>query len=206
MNDFEDPELGRLLGRAGGAFPDVNVAYERLQGRVRRARRRRAAVVGSATCGLLLAVGAVVANRATDTTPLQPSYDGTLNGSLPDDTIDDSSPDNTSDTTNNTTDNTTGNSVDTTTDNSSNPSTPTTVSSSPTTTTFTGQGGSVTVRLQNNSLTLVSYSATSGFSVEVHDSGGDRVEVRFESSSHETRIRVDVENGAMDPSIDENDN
>jgi hypothetical protein len=33
---------------------------------------------------------------------------------------------------------------------------------------------------------------------------GDRVEVRFRSNTHDSRIRVDLVNGAMQPQITEN--
>ncbi|MEQ1872759.1 MAG: hypothetical protein ABL953_03445 [Ilumatobacteraceae bacterium] len=208
MSDFEDPELARVLGRAGGEFPNVNVAYERLQVRVRRARRRRATVVGSATCGLLLATAFLVANRSSNSPDVQPSDRETFNGSVPDDTVNGSVPDDT--VADSAPDTTVGNTSDNTTNDSNgsgNPasSTPTTLAS-PVTRVFAGEGGTITVRLQGNNLTLVSYAAASGFSVEVQHSSGDRVEVRFESTSHETRIRIDLENGAMDPSVEEQDN
>ena len=41
MSDFDDPGLERILGRSGGPFPDVNLAYQQVQARVRRAKRRR---------------------------------------------------------------------------------------------------------------------------------------------------------------------
>ena len=50
MSDFDDPELERILGRSGGPFPDVNLAYQQVQTRVRRAKRRRAAVMGGTAC------------------------------------------------------------------------------------------------------------------------------------------------------------
>ncbi|MFZ4717923.1 MAG: hypothetical protein ACOYMR_00770 [Ilumatobacteraceae bacterium] len=67
MNDeLHDPELEAMLGLASGAFPDVNVAYESVRGRVRQAKRRRVMVVSSAACAVLLA-GGVLAVQFTGT-------------------------------------------------------------------------------------------------------------------------------------------
>ena len=70
--------------------------------------------------------------------------------------------------------------------------------------TFSGVGGSVTVKLANGVLSLQSYSATSGYTAEVTTNRSDRVEVRFDNGSNETRIRVDLVGGSMQPRIDEN--
>lgn len=65
MNDeLHDPELEAMLGLASGAFPDVNVAYESVRGRVRQAKRRRMVVVGSTACALLLAGGVLAVQAA----------------------------------------------------------------------------------------------------------------------------------------------
>lgn len=198
MSEFEDPELARLLGRAGGAFPDVNAAYERWQGGVRRAQRRRVAFVGSATTGLLLAAGLAVANFATNAPALQPSTHASLTSALPDTVVDSSAPDTTAATS-------TGGSTETSTDRTTDNSTPTTANTPPVTQVFSGVGGTITVRLENNSLSLVSYSAATGYSAEIQHSSADRVEVRFQSPDHETRIRVDLEDGEMDSSVEESD-
>ena len=63
MTDFEDREVETLLGRAGGPFPDVNLAHLQVQGKVRQAKRRRAVVVSSAACSLLLTVGILAVSR-----------------------------------------------------------------------------------------------------------------------------------------------
>lgn len=73
----------------------------------------------------------------------------------------------------------------------------------PTTSTFAADGGSITVRLENGALTLVGISPNGGFTAETTEAGATRVEVRFESASHESRIRVDVVDGAMSPTIEE---
>ncbi|MCE9620780.1 MAG: hypothetical protein K8R99_00370 [Actinomycetia bacterium] len=224
MSDFKDPELEQLLGRAAGNYPDVNVGYERLQGRVRQARRRRAVVWSGAACSLLFATALIAAQRNGDSAPTQLGDRETLDATFPDettndtthDTTDDTSPDTAHDTTHDSsvpetdrTGNSPRNTSATTTPGNGNGSNPT--SSAPTTTVapastsvFSGEGGSITVRLQGGALTLISQSAIDGFSIDVQHSAGDRVEVRFESSNHRTRIRIDLKDGAVVPSIEEN--
>ncbi|MBI4883571.1 MAG: hypothetical protein HY826_05890 [Actinobacteria bacterium] len=219
MSEFHDPELERLLGRAGGMYPDVNVAYERMLRGVRHARRRRlVAVSGAASC--LLFLGAAFAFIGSDQSPnVQPGDRGTFDGSF-EDTLPDSVPGTTTPTSTDSTLDTettatrSGTVVPVTTPNSSagsnpsvNPSstTPTTAPAPPVTQVFAGTGGSVTVRLQDGTLSLVSYSATAGFTADLKHTGGDRVEVRFESVDHRTDIRIDLELGSMAPTIDEND-
>ncbi|HAP76451.1 MAG TPA: hypothetical protein DCR14_10245 [Acidimicrobiaceae bacterium] len=87
----------------------------------------------------------------------------------------------------------------------STPSTPaTTAPPAPITQTFSGVGGSITVRLENGALTLVGSNAASGFTGEVKVNRGDRIEVIFDNGTHETKIRVDVVGNSMDPDISEN--
>ncbi len=49
------------------------------------------------------------------------------------------------------------------------------------------QGGTITVRLQNGTLTLVGTNAAAGFSTEIERSGSS-IKVKFESDAHESRI------------------
>ena len=215
MSEFNDPELERLLGSAGGKYPDVNVAYERMLGRVRQARRRRTVVVSGTACGLLFFAGALAVGRSADSSRLQPGDFATLDGS-----VDDAQPDSVSPVTESVHATTTVTEVTVSTGNSggtsgagpttdatanSDPasSSPTTAPAPPVTEVFSGQGGTVTVRLQNGILKLVSFDAADGFSTEVEHTDYDRVEVRFESDTHRTNIRVDLENGAMVPTIEE---
>ncbi|MDO8363734.1 MAG: hypothetical protein Q7V88_12615 [Actinomycetota bacterium] len=224
MSEFDDPELERLLGRAGGAFPDVNTAYSRVQGRVRQVKRRRMMVATTAACGVLFAGAVLAAGRGNDSRTLQPG--GSSDLSAPDtsgitdsttgDSTDDSTVASVDDTTATSTDNS---SVDTTVDGSNGGSTPsstpgttpvtqpTTAPTQPTTPatnpvsetkTFSGVGGSLTVKLQNGSLSIIGGpTPAAGFTVRIDSSGGSRVEVRFQSDSHETRIRVEIANGAI---------
>jgi hypothetical protein len=70
--------------------------------------------------------------------------------------------------------------------------------------TYTGTGGSVTVRFDGATLTLVATRPSAGFTSQVAHEEPDRIEVRFESETHETRIEVRVEDGALEPRIEEN--
>ena len=65
----------------------------------------------------------------------------------------------------------------------------------PTTHTYSSTGGTVTVKLENGALSIVSTQAAAGYSEERHDTGPDRVEVRFTNDKGEWRIRVDLVNG-----------
>lgn len=59
--------------------------------------------------------------------------------------------------------------------------------------TFSSTGGSIDVTLENGALTLDSVSPAAGFTPEVHDAGGERVEVRFfDAQGKEWRIRIEV--------------
>lgn len=240
MNEFHDPDLENLLGRTGGPYPDVNVAYQQVQGRVRHAKRRRAVVLSGTACSLLFAAAVFAGTRQPGNDTVRPGgSSGDGRGSLPEsaETLS-SSPDQSLVPV---TDGSTASSVtvtvsaptvtapDATTPTGTNPggstqsstpvsSTPTTTattpaSTSPTTTppapvtqTFSGVGGSVTVRMQNGTLTLVSSSPAAGFAADVRKASGDRVEVRFESSAHRTEIRIDLVGGSMVPDIREQAN
>ncbi|MBI5089872.1 MAG: hypothetical protein HZB15_13700 [Actinobacteria bacterium] len=61
MSDFDDFDLGRRLRAAAGSEPDVSAARATLQGRVRRARRRRAVGTSAAAALVLLSAGTVAA-------------------------------------------------------------------------------------------------------------------------------------------------
>jgi hypothetical protein len=71
--EFDDPELERLLGRMSGAYPDANVAYEAVRGRVRQVKRRRVFVASTAACAVLFGVAAVAAQGGGSTDQLSPA-------------------------------------------------------------------------------------------------------------------------------------
>ena len=74
MNEFNDPELERMLGRASGAYPDANVAFEVVRGRVRQVRRRRAIMASTAACAMLFGVGALAVRGGDSDANLEPSH------------------------------------------------------------------------------------------------------------------------------------
>ena len=65
----------------------------------------------------------------------------------------------------------------------------------PITKTYRSDGGTVTIKVDNGALSIVSTQAAAGYSEERHDTGPDRVEVRFTNDKTEWRIRVDLVNG-----------
>ncbi len=219
MNEFDDPELASLLRRAGGTHPDVNVAYQRVLNRVHHARRRRLVVLGTAASGLLLATGALALNRiaATPGGPGdRPTFDASLpietsaapiavTSSLPGEdppTSDDPPTGGTAATIGTGHSSTTVSDTEHDDENGGDTSTPPPSSA---TEVFEGTGGSVTVRLHDGEFSLVSYVARAGYEATVNHSGGDRVEVRFNSPGHRTNIRVDLEDDGMEPSVEEDD-
>jgi hypothetical protein len=73
-----------------------------------------------------------------------------------------------------------------------------------TTQTFESLGGSITVRLENGAIMLVSTNPVSGFRSSREHRDPDRITVTFRSSDAESRIEVLLIDGSMVPSI-END-
>ncbi len=205
MSEFDDPEMERLLGRASGAYPDVNSAYSRVQGRVRVIRRRRAVVATTAACVLLAGGAMFAAGRGTPgRANLQPAVTGTfLDTTVPDSTVVSTVP--TTDDSNEASSTTAhsgagGTGVTTTTQ----PGATTTAPAAPITTQYASIGGTITVKLHNGALSLVSSTPSAGFAIDSVTNRADRVEVRFRSDDHDSRIRIDLVGGAMVPEITEN--
>lgn len=201
MSEFDDPQLERLLGGAGGAFPDVNTAYSQVRGRVRVIRRRRAMVAGTAACVLMVGGAIFAAQGGTSRDNLSPATDGltTTAPSTTDTTlVTDTTPEDSNGQHSGTTD-TGGTGVSTT-----STATTTTVAAAPQTATYTSIGGSVTVRLQNGALSLVSATPAAGFTIDSSTNRADRVEVRFRNDDHDSRIRIDLVAGLMVDQIIEN--
>ena len=68
--------------------------------------------------------------------------------------------------------------------------------------TFSSTGGSIDVTLDNGALTLDRVTPAAGFTSEVHDGGGERVEVRFfDTQGKEWRIRIEVADGTFTQEI-----
>jgi len=207
MSEFDDPQMERLLGRAGGAYPDVNTAYSRVQGRVRVIRRRRAVVATTAACVLLAGGALFAAGRGTPgRANLEPADTGTLlDTTLPDSSVASTAP--TSD------DSNSSGGVTSTTAHSgqsgtgvttTQPGATSTAPAAPVTTQYTSIGGTITVKLHNGALSLVSTNPAAGFAIDSVTNRADRVEVRFRSADHDSRIRIDLVGGAMVPEITEN--
>jgi hypothetical protein len=57
-------------------------------------------------------------------------------------------------------------------------------------------GGSVTVRYGQGTTDLVSHTVAPGFTAELRATGPQRVDLRFRSDDHESRIVIDQEGGA----------
>lgn len=64
-------------------------------------------------------------------------------------------------------------------------------------------GGAVTVRYRDGSTTLISATPNSGFDVDVNDGGPEKVDVRFRSDEHESRLVTRWRAGAPDPRREE---
>lgn len=216
MSEFDDPDFENLLGRSGGPMPDVNIAYQQVQGRVRQVKRRRAIVASSAACVVLLGAAVFAGARPNGNDSITPAGRGSdvSNSS-------DSSPSTGSGLTSSTlvTDTgqpttSTGGDTGSTAPGGVTPTTPGPTTSvttppastnppatdppAPVTQTFTSGGCSITVRLQNGSLSLVGNPAPAGgYSYDVSKNGGTRVEVRFDNGTDTIDIRVDLVNGEM---------
>jgi hypothetical protein len=78
MDELNDPQLESMLGRLSGAYPDANVAFVSMRGKVRQAKRRRAFAAGSAACALLIGVGVLAAQTGGSADRLQPTDNGGL--------------------------------------------------------------------------------------------------------------------------------
>lgn len=64
-------------------------------------------------------------------------------------------------------------------------------------------GGAVTVRYRGATTELVQATPRSGFVVDVREGGPDKVEVRFSSDRHESRLLARVSDGRPDADRDE---
>ena len=71
--------------------------------------------------------------------------------------------------------------------------------------TFAGQGGTIDVRSDGTSLTILGTDPADQYSAEIADATGRRVEVRMSSRRHRTTIRVDLRSGQMVPTVTESD-
>ena len=94
------------------------------------------------------------------------------------------------------------------------PPAPTTTTAAPTTTTIAPTteirsyeliGGSVTVEVGNGTVGLAGASPKAGFSMDVENSGPEKVEVEFESDHHESSFSARFRDGVFTPEIEESE-
>jgi hypothetical protein len=231
MSEFHDPDLRQQLGRMSGPYPDDNVAFASWQRRVGQVRRRRAMawttgaalslVVGTVGVAALQSPGRqtivpgkssessaevshnVVTTEAEETTvetaaPVTTAHDTVAPETTPSSEVEAESsvPENEG------TEAAGG---------SQGPSSTKGKGGSPTsaaptapqgaTQTFSSAGGSITVRMDGDQLTVTAVNPAAGFHADTGDHSGRRVDVTFKSGSHESEITVKVVNGAMQPNI-----
>lgn len=77
----------------------------------------------------------------------------------------------------------------------------TTTTTPPGTTTYVAIGGRVTIRFAAGRLTLVSRIAAPGYAIDLRTNTASEIEVRFSNGRNESRIRVRVKDGALEPEI-----
>ena len=217
MNEFDDPELERMLGRASGAYADANVAYEAVRGRVRQVKRRRAIMASTAACALLFGVGALAVRGGEPDANLSPAHglddndittaetSAVTEASAVDTTIGSDS----SDTVDSIGTGETGSSTDPSTHQSAgrgsanggsgNHPTATVNPTSPNTlvTTFWSKGGSVQVQVVNDKMVLVAEVPLPGYTAHNGDSGGDRIRVEFTDGQHSYEIQLELSDGKI---------
>ena len=63
-------------------------------------------------------------------------------------------------------------------------------------------GGTVTISYSNGSVFLQGATPALGYSMEIEDSGPDRVRVDFESEDDDISVRVEWDDGALQIDID----
>lgn len=220
MDELNDPQLESMLGRLSGAYPDANVAFVAVRGKVRQAKRRRAFVATTAACALLLGVGVVAAQTGGGANGIQPSDEGlviTVESSHVSDTEAESTTD-APETTTEATDTTSVEStvVETTTVDAGNGGSPSTVSNSghgnnnsttsttastkPSTkptvpsgqSTTSSEGGSITYLHDADTLTLLSVDPAPGFHEDESARKVEPARLRIEFTNGTTRWRIDV--------------
>ena len=69
--------------------------------------------------------------------------------------------------------------------------------------TFVSQGGSITVRLQDNQLSLLGTKANAGYQLELDKNEPSRIRVKFVIDSHESSIDVTISDGRLRHDVNE---
>lgn len=231
MSEFHDPELRQQLGRLSGPYPDDNVAFAAWQRRVGQARRRRAVAwtTGAALSLVLATVGfaamqspgrhtVVPGGRSSETSvSVTPSIatteadDSTTIASTHPET---SAPTSALDTTPSTEveletslpetggDPAAGSQGDGSKNHGGSTSTPAAPSSAATQT-FNSAGGSITVHLDGDKLTIEAINPAPGFDKHKSDDGDHKVGVVFTNGTRRIELTVTISNGVMKSSITE---
>ena len=70
--------------------------------------------------------------------------------------------------------------------------------------TFVSRGGSITVRLQDNQLSLLGTKANAGYQLELDKNEPSRIRVKFVIDSHESSIDVTISDGHLSHDVNEN--
>ena len=83
-------------------------------------------------------------------------------------------------------------------------SSPTTAATTIVERTYSGTGGSITIRSDGTALILVSTHPNAGYTTEVTHNESTRIEVRFRSGSHDTGIEVRLTDGQLTHRVSEN--
>lgn len=231
MSEFHDPDLRQQLGRLSGPYPDDNAAFAAWQRRVGQARRRRAmAWTTGAALSLIVATVAVAAVQNPTRHSVVPGKSSETSAEFtisvastePEETdpatTESTSPETSAATT--LAPDTTSSSVEAETslpepegDGAAGDQPAPTHSGTRTsvppggsqsaTQTFSGVGGSITVRQDGGRLTVVAVNPKGGFHNDESNNSGQRVEVTFKSDKHETHITVKLSDGVMKPTVDE---
>lgn len=225
-DDLHDPRIASMLGRASGAYPDANVAFVAVTGRVRQAKRRRAFAAGSAACAMIIGVAGVAAQAGGSGSQLTPAgtfttIDSDTEVSTTDlvttevstsDSVDDSSSsvETTGDTATSVVDGgssgnggttatsgTTGHSTGSTTGNSSGSSAKPTVPVGPQV--QASAGGSLAFSNDGGSLTFVTATPAAGFDedTDARVVEAHRLRVEFTDGTTTWRIEIRTEGGKM---------
>lgn len=229
MSEFDDPELERMLGRASGAYPDANVAFEVVRGRVRQVKRRRAIVASTAACALLFGAVALAVRGGTADTSLQPGHTGrdqhdtvTTARSVDDTATSETEAPDTAMVENTTmigssdsgivpgANGSSGQSGSNSGKGSVNSgkSHPTTTVAAPTppapnpmSTTFSSKGGTVEVTLGDDGMVLLNTAPAAGFKVASRDVRGDRIRIEFSNGTSIYEIQLQLNDGKISSSV-----
>ena len=211
--EFDDPQIESMLGRLSGAYPDDNVAYAAVRGRVRQVQRRRVFVASTAACAVLLALGTFAlqgGGRSQQLSPADSFDEGTVTTAADttevsvttEDSVDDSVDTSEAVTTVpvislSVPEPSSSNSTGTSGSSGSSSSTSTTLADGPHT--YLSDGGSVIISSTDGVLTLVSVDAADGFEERVDQRKVEdhRVRVEFTDGDVTWRIEVRTDNGRV---------